>query len=30
MLEALETASNVVTNMYYRMEIIKIKNEVET
>lgn len=30
MLEALETASNVVTNMYYKKEIIKIKNEVET
>ncbi|EKD66429.1 MAG: general secretory pathway component, cryptic [uncultured bacterium (gcode 4)] len=30
MLEALETSSNVVTNMYYKKEIIKIKNEVET
>lgn len=30
MLEALETAANVVPNIHYKKDIIRIKNEVET
>ena len=30
MLEALETTANVVPNIYYKKDIIRIKNELET
>jgi type II secretory pathway component PulF len=30
MLEALETTANVVSNMLFKKDIIRIKNEVET
>jgi type II secretory pathway component PulF len=30
MLEALETISNVVPNIYFKKDVIRIKNEVET